>query len=73
MSAASSGPPPPEKRSHISRPNSSNVKLWDEAGETNHGILALVDELAILAAELWFAGKLEPFPPDEESDDDEDE
>lgn len=77
MAGASSRPPPPtpppEKTSHISRRDSSNVKSWDEAGETDRAILALVDELANFAAELWFTGKLDHFPPDEESDDEDDE
>ena len=78
MSAvASSRPPPPsprpEKKSHISRRDSSNVKSWDKAAETDRAILALVAELAIFAAELWFTGKLDHFPPDEESDDEDDE
>jgi hypothetical protein len=32
-------------------------------------ILALVDELALLAADLWFAGKLDAFPFEPEADD----
>jgi hypothetical protein len=32
-------------------------------------ILALVDELALLAADLWFAGKLDAFPLEPEPDD----
>jgi hypothetical protein len=32
-------------------------------------ILALVDELALLAADLWFAGRLDPLPLEPEPDD----
>jgi hypothetical protein len=32
-------------------------------------ILALVDELAVLAADLWFKGKLDNFSVDEEPPD----
>jgi len=32
-------------------------------------IFALVDELAVLAADLWSEGRLEDFPADEESPD----
>ena len=36
-------------------------------------ILALVDDLAVLAADLWFEGKLEKFPVHEEPLDADDE
>jgi hypothetical protein len=32
-------------------------------------IVALVDELALLAADLWFAGRLDPLPLEPEPDD----
>jgi len=36
-------------------------------------IVALVDELASLAAGLWFAGKLDHFPPEKEPADGDDD
>lgn len=41
--------------------------------EERSAILALVDELAVLAADLWFAGKLDQFPLEEEPADAEDD
>jgi hypothetical protein len=38
-----------------------------------HAIVALVDELASLAADLWFAGKLDAFPPEKEPADGDDD
>lgn len=40
-----------------------NPPARDEEKEV---VLALVDELAVLAAELWFAGRLDRFPMEEE-------
>ncbi|MFO0570200.1 MAG: hypothetical protein U0263_31445 [Polyangiaceae bacterium] len=33
---------------------------------------ALIDELAVLAADLWFAGRLDDFPSHEETEDGDD-
>jgi len=41
----------------------------DATADQRSAILALVDELATLAADLWFAKKLENFPVHEESRD----
>ena len=45
----------------------------DGTGDQRSAILALVDDLAVLAADLWFEGKLEKFPVHEESLDADDE
>lgn len=53
-----------------------NVSAKDGDGESVVGvtlhdpsaIVALVDELATLAADLWFAGKLDNFVPEEPVD-----
>jgi hypothetical protein len=42
-----------------------------EARLPHRAILELVDDLAILAADLWLAGKLEGFPTHEEPSHDE--
>lgn len=39
------------------------------AASDGSAILALVDELAVLAADLWSEGRLQNFPVDEESPD----
>jgi hypothetical protein len=54
---------------NISCENASNATPFDEANEDRSVILALVDELAFLAAELWFAGKFDHCGPEEESPD----
>jgi hypothetical protein len=59
-----------------SRTASSNVDPCNSAEAERTSILALVDELAVLAAELWFAGKLEDRRAEEETphvEDDEDD
>ena len=46
-----------------------DAPLRDARAGERSAILALVDELAILAADLWFAEKLDNFPVHEESAD----
>lgn len=39
------------------------------ASDEARALAVLVDDLAVLAADLWFSGKLDAFPPDEDAAD----
>lgn len=58
----------------LRRASAPDVLVPDGAtADQRSAILALVDELAVLAADLWFAGKLDEFPLEEEPADAEDD
>jgi len=50
-------------------PENAAAPSIDNAGDESAAILALVDNLATLAADLWFAGKLASFSDDQEPPD----
>ena len=51
-------------------PRASGVVLRDEAaGGDREAILLLAEELGKLAADLWFAGKLDALPAEDEGPD----
>ena len=57
----------------LRRANPRDAPSDDDASEHRAARLALVDELAVLAADLWFAGQLDLFPVHEEAADGDDE
>lgn len=58
----------------VSRASPRDEVLSDAAAaEERSATLALVDELAMLAADLWFAGRLDRFPVQEEAPDGDDD
>jgi class 3 adenylate cyclase len=60
-------------RPPIRRTRSREDEVPPDAADEAHGVLlALVDELAVLAADLWFAGRLECPSVEEEVPDDDD-
>jgi hypothetical protein len=59
---------PPGRPSGI-RLRDGNDVTCDLACEDAAAILSLADELGRLAADLWFAGKLDQLPPCEEPPD----
>lgn len=74
MTATARTRPPPCEGPGLRRTSAREVPVPDGAtADQRPAILALVDELAVLAADLWFAGKLDQFPLEEEPADAEDE
>lgn len=64
------------QQSEPALPGLAQARLRRQEGKPDDdvsGMLPLVDALALLAADLWFAGKLDHFPLDEVAADVEDE
>lgn len=66
-------PPPNGMASIHAVPRHDRAPKHASLHDEQSAIVALVDELAILAADLWLAGKLDGFASHEEAGDDEDE
>jgi hypothetical protein len=55
---------------HSRRDDDGAARSGDATPHDRSAMLALIDELASLAADLWFVGKLDRFPLEEQPVDD---